>query len=340
MITIKDIAKVAGVSHSTVSRSLNDSNQISEKTKNKIKKIAEDMGFEFNLNARSLNTKKNNTIGIIVPEFFGDIKIEVFFGKMLGYLIREIEKEGYTSRIEYAKNSLDKKSNIQKMIQSRRIDGLIIIHENISKEEFDFLYKKQFPVVFLHHKPKPFLNKNINYIGTDNYKGGYIATEYLINKGHKKIATLTWDCFGTEHIERTNGYRAALDFNGIKINEEIIFKTDLSFEENYNIIEKNIDIFKEITAVFAQTDLSALAVIEALKNNGISVPKDVSIIGYDDIEFGKFFKPYLTTIHQPINEIVIESIKILIDIIDMKKNKNMKKMFEPYIVERDTVIEI
>ncbi|BDU51510.1 LacI family DNA-binding transcriptional regulator [Haliovirga abyssi] len=340
MITIKDIAKVAGVSHSTVSRSLNDSNQISEKTKNKIKKIAEEMGFEFNLNARSLNTQKTNTLGIIVPEFFGDIRIEVFFGKMLGYLLREIEKEGYTSRIEYAKNSLDKKSNIQKMIQSRRIDGLIIIHENILEDEFEFLSEKDFPVIFLHHKPELFFDKNINYIGTDNYKGGYMATEYLINKGHEKIATLTWDCLGIEQAERTNGYIAALNSNGIKVNEKIIFKTDLSFEENYNIIEKNIDIFKEVTAVFAQTDLSALAVIEALKNNGISVPKDVSVIGYDDIEFGKFFKPYLTTIHQPIEEIVKESVKTLIDIIMTKKNKSIKKVFEPYLVERDTVIEI
>ncbi|WP_129409120.1 LacI family DNA-binding transcriptional regulator [Marinitoga lauensis] len=168
MITIKDIAKIAGVSPSTVSRSLNDYPNISKKTKEKIKKIAEELGFEFNEAARNLNRKKTNTIGVIIPQFFDDIRGEIFFANLLGKLIKEAQIKGYHVRIEY---EIEKKY-IRKMIQSRSVDGLLLMNPFISREDVEFILEKEFPYIFLHYVPQNFMDTSIiNYVRTNQEKG-------------------------------------------------------------------------------------------------------------------------------------------------------------------------
>ncbi|KLO23038.1 LacI family transcriptional regulator [Marinitoga sp. 1197] len=328
MVTIKDIAKIAGVNPSTVSRSLNDYPNISKKTKEKIKKIAEELGFEFNEAARSLNKKKTNTIGVIIPQFFDDMRGEIFFANFLGKLIKEAQLRGYHVRIEYE----IEKNYIKKMIQSRSVDGLLLMNPDISKEDVEFILEKNIPYIFLHYLSENYINKDINFVRTDQQKGGYIATKYLIEKGYKDILTLSGLSINHEFIERTNGYKKALkDFD---IKNEYILDIDVTFESAKKTIKKNKPLLKKVDAIFAQTDLMALGVIEALNELHINVPKDLAVIGFDNIQIGTYFKPRLTTIEQPIDKLAKIGIKKLIEL--MEKSFKVRKFIEPKLIIRQS----
>ncbi|MBM7558735.1 LacI family DNA-binding transcriptional regulator [Marinitoga litoralis] len=328
MVTIKDIAKIAGVSPSTVSRSLNDHPHISNKTKEKIKKIAEELGFEFNEAARTLNKKKTNTIGVIIPQFFDDMRGEIFFANLLGKLIKEAQLKGYHVRIEYE----IEKNQIKKLVQSRSVDGLLLLNPYIKKEDIDFIIEKNIPYIFLHYVAENYKDKKLNYVRTNQEKGGYIATKYFIEKGYRNILTLGGLSINSEFIERTNGYKRALKEYNIK--NEYILDTDVTFEAAKNAIKKMKNNLKNIDAIFAQTDLMALGVIEALNELNYSVPKDIPVMGFDNIQLGTYFKPRLTTIEQPIAKLAKIGVKKIIELINKKIEIN--QIIDPKLVIRES----
>ena len=337
MITIKDIAKIAGVSHSTVSRSLNDSSEISVKTKDRIKKLAEEMGFEFNNNARSLSTKKTGTIGLIFDKGFDDENASFFFSRLLKELRYSLEKASFDVILDFRQNPFTGKNNIKKLINGNKIDGFIIADEYIEEEDLQFIKEKKVPTVFVHNRPQHQKKYKLDYVLTDHFKGGYMATEYLINQGHKEIITFTHKVYKKEYSEfeeRTKGFLKAMSDNGHKVSEKEIYRDEISFEYGRKKIKELIKKGKKFTAIYAQTDLLALGIIRGLKETGIKVPEEVSIIGYDNIEFGKFSEPELSTIHQPTGKLAEEAVKLLIE----KLSVNYAMIEKNIIIEPDLVI--
>jgi LacI family transcriptional regulator len=334
MVTIKDIAKIAGVSHATVSRALNDSNEISLKTKEKIKKIADELGFVYNVNAKRLNQNKTNTIGLVTPKFFGEIKSEIFFASLIGKTIETLKLKDYKTYIEIFENE----NEIITLIKSRQIDALIFVEKEISNNLIKFMNKNNFPFIFLHYLPEKINNFNlINYVRTDHFYGGYIATKHLIENGYKNILTITANKgISIEYTERTEGYLQAIKENNLK---SFIFYNDLNFHSTFDLINENIDYIKNnnIDAIFAQTDIMALGVIKALKYFNIKVPKNIGVIGYDNIELGEFFAPTLTTVEQPIDKIIIKGIEILFKNINNKTNNKITNiLIKPTLILRDS----
>lgn len=344
MVTIKDIAKIAGVSHSTVSRSLNDSSEISEKTKERIKKIAEELGFEFNNNARSLSTKKTGTIGIIFDKGFDQENASLFFSKLLKELRYSLERASFDAIIDFRANPFTGKNNIKKLINGNKIDGFIIVDEYIEEEDLKFIKEKKVPTVFVHNRPAYQKKYKLDYVMTDHYKGGYLATQYLINMGHKQIITFTHKIYNKEYSEfeeRTKGFVKAMEENNLKISEKEIIRDEISFEYGREKIKELIKKKKKFTAVYAQTDLLALGIIRGLRELNIKVPEEVSVIGYDNIEFGKFSEPELTTINQPTAKLAEEAVKLLTEKFDKKYNEIERKIIiEPNLVLRNSIKKI
>lgn len=344
MVTIKDIAKIAGVSHSTVSRSLNDSSEISEKTKERIKKIAEELGFEFNNNARSLSTKKTGTIGIIFDKGFDQENASLFFSKLLKELRYSLERASFDAIIDFRANPFTGKNNIKKLINGNKIDGFIIVDEYIEEEDLKFIKEKKVPTVFVHNRPAYQKKYKLDYVMTDHYKGGYLATQYLINMGHKEIITFTHKIYNKEYSEfeeRTKGFVKAMEENNLKISEKEIIRDEISFEYGREKIKELIKKKKKFTAVYAQTDLLALGIIRGLRELNIKVPEEVSVIGYDNIEFGKFSEPELTTINQPTAKLAEEAVKLLTEKFDKKYNEIERKIIiEPNLVLRNSIKKI
>jgi LacI family transcriptional regulator len=343
-ITIRDIAKLAGVSHATVSRSLNNSPLVAEETRNRINEIAQSLGFQFNANARSLSTNKSGTICIIYPDSEDEHGVSMYYTSLVNQLRDSLEKVGIDIIVTFPKNNFTGENNIKRLIVSRKIDGIMIVHPNlvdVDEQVLHFMEMSKIPYVFLHHYPNFIEGNTADAIYTDHVRGGYLACEHLITLGHKKIACITSHGQGksTEFVQRTEGYKAALNSYNIPCDNDLIFYGDRDIMSGYNIVKDAIDLMlsKGVTAIFAQTDLMAIGVMEALKELRYTVPGDFSVVGYDDIELVKSFKPNLTTVHQPREEIALLGCERLIDLINGKKKKKIiNTMLQPKLTIRES----
>ncbi|VBB07257.1 laci bacterial regulatory protein hth signature [Lucifera butyrica] len=338
-VTIKDIAQIAGVSHSTVSRSLNGSNLVAECTKSRIIEIAHDLGFEFNANARSLSTRRTGTIGIIYPESFEDFDVNLYYSSLHNLIRKSLEREELDLIVAFPKNKFHRySSNIKRLVKSNKVDGLIVVNPSLDEEDINALNLMKelgIPFVFLHHFPTGSL-QNENVVCTDHFRGGYLATEHLLKKGHRNIACISTAEKWEEFVNRTSGYKKALADYQVPFKDEFLLYGDRSFKSSYQAIMNCKDRLHRITALFAETDLMALGAMEGLKKLGIRIPQDIAVVGYDDIELATYFTPFLTTVHQPRERIAILTCEMLINLI---KNNNCQKeqlIIEPTVVVRES----
>ncbi|ADI00306.1 LacI family DNA-binding transcriptional regulator [Salisediminibacterium selenitireducens] len=335
MATIKEIARAAGVSHSTVSRALNDSPLIAEGTKEKIRQLASEMDFEVNHAARSLNRRVSNVIGIVTPPFFGDMKSELFFASLTDQLIRALQDEGYLIKMEYggAENG-----RVRKLSRGRNVDGLIIIDKDLPKSDAAFLKFEQMPVVFLHYEPEQFTPDEVYLVKTDHHTGGFLAGEHLLENNRRRLMSLTAkDGVSIEYTERTDGFLHALKTH--RAPDPVVLKTALSFHAAYETVSMTPAIAKrEIDGLFAQTDIIALAAIEAMKDMGVRVPEEIAVVGYDNIEIGSYFKPHLTTIEQPVRPMVETACRLLLEQMSGKNPPFQHVRIKPTLIKRDSVV--
>jgi LacI family transcriptional regulator len=336
-VTIKDIARIAGVSHSTVSRSLNDSPLISERTKSRVKQIARELNFAFNASAQSLSTQKTDTVGIIYPELFDTFGNSLYLGLLVQGIRHGLERASLDSIGTFPRNHYTGESNIRKLISRKKIIGLLVIHPEVPREDWKYIEESQIPFVVLHFKPRSVDYSWMDYILTDHVRGGYMATETLIKSGSRNILCMREDSDELQFKERTEGYKQALADYGIPVREEMIDYGDCSFEFGYERIVARKDELGSIDGIFAEADLVAIGAIEALKDLRVRVPEDVKVIGYDDTELGKFFRPKLTTVHQPREEHAKLACERLIELLEEGRGDGpLQRVIEPLMMYRET----
>ncbi|MGM0603489.1 MAG: LacI family DNA-binding transcriptional regulator [Bacillota bacterium] len=305
-ITMSDIAKIAGVSKSTVSRALNNDSRVNENTKREIKNIAEKYNYRPHKLAQALAKKHTNIIAVVLPTFPRSVSDPFFLEFLQG--ISEIAFEyGYSLTIPPV-NSTDI-DLFKKIFENITADGVILTEPNFNDPRIEFLNKKNIPFVF---NGNPRVNEDICWIDTDNRLAAYTAVEYLIKKGHKNIATITGSMELVAGKYRLQGYLDALEDYNIEIKEKFIINSNFTEEGAYLAAEKLINFKKEISAVFAANDLMALGIIKAFKEAGIRIPEDIAVIGYDGIKLGEFVDPALTTIRNPSIEKGKKALELLI----------------------------
>ncbi len=336
-LTIKDIAEIANVSYSTVSRCLNDSPLVSDKTKEKVNKIAKEYNFQFNANARGLITSKANAIGIVLPEGFSQVSINAYHGLLLNSLRNALEEKDVDLIVTYQNNHFTKENNIVRLVNRRKIDGLILLIESPSDETLNFIRKRNFPAVFLHYPPIRKL-EDFQAVYTDHYSGGALVAKHLISKGHSNFTVI---CVEQEHIEfrlRESGFCDTVIKNGGTINK---LSCDLDYWSAKKCCENNFDSIMKTTALFGSNDLIALGAMRVMKNNKVNIPNQIAVVGYDNSEFSEYANPSLTTIHQPREKLALYSIEKLFESIDnfdnIKINDIDKKIkINPILIQRDS----
>ena len=336
-LTIRDIARIADVSPSTVSRSLNDSDLVSEETKSRIREIAKRGNFSFNATARSLVTQRTGIVGLICPDSFNEYQYSLHTTLLINQ-IRRVLEQGDLDLIVKFRHDANGRNSIRHLLNSRKVDALIIINPDITEEELVFIHEFQIPAVFVQAIP-PHLNlRNEEYVFADHVAGGTIATDHLIRLGHSSILCLSIDTPEASFSERTEGYRRALRDNNLPVDEELILLGDGTFEFGYNYVVENAGRFKDgITAVFSQTDIMALGAIEGLWDSGLKVPLDVAIVSYDDIGFGKDFRPRLTTVHQPRDRLAIAACNRVSQLLaGSVGEQKLQRRVQPYLVVRES----
>jgi len=333
LISTRELAALAGVSQSTISRSLNDHSGISPETKERIRALAKKHGYIVrNKSRKTLATNKRRAIGVlsIFQPFFNDL----FINQLLSVLYSYIEQENY-----YAMPLLDfsEDNGIQKIKDLMRLDileGLVIINRVHDQKIENFLNEINLPHVYLIYFGRN-SSEQVNIVDTDNFLGGYLAAKHLIELGHKNIITLTspWD----EFYDRTAGYKAALRDNGITPNEDYILSGDCYYKVGYQLTKDNLHLFKEATAIYAQCDVVAVGAIHALQDSGIDIPNDVSVIGSDDLELCEMCRPKLTSIAQPFLDHARVTVEKLLSTVNNTQHQAQAKTFlEPRLVTRNS----
>lgn len=331
--TLKDIAKITGLSISTVSRALNDSPLIKDKTKLKIKKIAESMNFEFNINARSLIKSKTNTIGIVFANNYYNSKTKTFYSIFERYLIDNIEKNGFEALVQSSANAYTGNSNIKKIVNGQKVDAILIVTRDITNEDIEILENSKIPFAFLYYptNKKEFIKRTFII---DNEKSGALAAKYFNKKGLKNILTITKKTnIETNYIDRTKGFLQEAET--LKLNVDISYN-GITFEEGYNFILNNLDVIDKYDGIFCQQDYCALGIIKGLNEKNIKIPDRISILGHDDFEeIINMFSPKLSTIKQPFEELCLNAISYLMGEIK-NENVSVKKSLKAVIIERES----
>ena len=306
-ITTREIAKRFEVHHSTVSRALRDDPRIGEALRKEIKEFAKKKKYVPNMIAKSFFSKKTYTIGIIVSNL-----TNAFFSTVAKGIENFANRKGYSTFICNTDESMNEEKKDIKMLLEKRVEGVIIASATLDKKHFSALSKMEAAIVLIDRFPS---DVSLSYVGINNFDAAYKATKYLLSLKHRKIAHI----MGRLEKERTQGYSQALEEAGIKNRADYMIQSDLKISDGYNAMQKLLKLGDTPTAVLCVTDTVAIGAIAAAKESGLNVPDDISVCGFDDIEYSKFIDPPLTAIRQPAHEIGTRAAEILINEI---KNKH------------------
>jgi LacI family transcriptional regulator len=290
-VTIKDIAKALGISASTVSRALKDHPDISPKTKDAVKELAEKLHYEPNAIALSLRNANTKTLGVLIPQI-----VHFFFSSVVSGIEETAYKSGYTVIFCQSNEDYEKEKEMIQTLLSKRVDGILA---SVSKTttKFDHFYdvkNNNIPLVFYDRVCNI---PNTDRVIVDDYTGAYNAVSHLIEQGYKRIAHLATS--QELHIgrNRRNGYIQALKDHGLEVDEEIILRCDTD-QHAKKSIPYLLSLQKKVDGIFAVNDLTAMSAITIIKQSGYSIPGDIAVIGFSNTLYASMIDPPLTSIEQ------------------------------------------
>ncbi|OIJ17058.1 LacI family transcriptional regulator [Anaerobacillus alkalilacustris] len=332
MATIKDIAKAAGVSVTTVSRALNGYSDVNEKTRTKIKEIAEQLQYSPNALARSLVMNKTNTVGLLVSELNrSGVKDNFTFEVMCG-INDSLGDLGYDLILFNTNTAKQKKKSYAQLSRERQVEGVII--QGMKKDDpyLKEVIDSNIPSVLIDIEMK---GTNVGYVTTDNEFGAQMAMKHLINYGHRNIAMINGSDQALISRKRLKGYKKVLKDAEITFNENYVVDGAFSEQKSEEVALQLLEEHPEITAIFCASDLMAMGVLKAAKKKGFHIPEDLSVVGFDDITLAAYVDPPLTTIAQDKYQIGYEAAKLLIDMLQGKDQRRMK-MLDNHLIIRET----
>lgn len=324
-VTIKDVAKAAGVSVMTVSRVINKKEYIAQATRDRVLKAIKDLHYKPNIVARSLVAKKTDFIGLIVPDignpFFADLV------KGAESLARE---RGYSLILGDTEGKNDNEKAYIDAMRGRMCDGIIMVAPRI---EDDLILKlnEVLPLVLVDRYIE---SDRILQVWIDNADGAFRAVEHLIQLGHRRIGFIAGPQNVQNSFRREEGYRRALTKYGIEINTDLMQVGDFYFDTGSRMFDLFMERIDPPTAIFASNDLMALGVIKRAKERGLSIPGDLSVVGFDDIFLAAMIDPPLTTVRHPTIEMGMEAIEQFIDLLDDRDREYQKSTLENKLIIR------
>lgn len=325
-VTIKDIAKIAGVSVNTVSRALNDKPDVSEKTKKRVISIANELGYVKNFTASSLKQKESKIVGVVLAD-----SSNPFYAEVLKGIEAAARKYGYQIILCNTEREYKIEEEMIRVLIGRRVDGLIIGPVQTRNDDIKMLRDMSFPTVILG---RHFEDVEIDEIYNNEIKGGYLATKHLIDRGRKKIIMLNGFLEKSPAKMRLEGYRKALEESGIPFDESMVSIGDIDFSDGYKRINDIISEGVKFDAIFCYNDIMAFGVIKALQEKGYDIPCDISIVGYDDILYSKLVNPPLTTIRIKKYELGFEAFRMLINRLRGRRKRIKKVVLDVELVVR------
>lgn len=326
MATIREVAENAGVSYATVSHVINNTRLVSPETRERVLEAMDALNYRPNALARSLRQGKTNTLGLVLPD-----SANPFFAEISRSIEDEAFKKGYSVFLCNTELDTQRELFYVDILSKKQVDGIIFVAAGDQADSLDFLVSLNMPIVMVDRNVP---NVEVDTVLTDNQLGGYLATRHLMELGHQRIACISGPSSITPSAERMIGYRRAHEEAGLSYDENLILRGDYHAQSGMENTHSILKMDPRPTAIFASNDLMALGALRAAAEAGCSVPDDLAVVGYDDLEIARFATPPLTTIAQPKKEIGVQAIDLLVDRISRKGRSPSRVVLPPELIVR------
>lgn len=328
--TIRDIARILGISKSTVSRALNDHYDVNPETARKVRELATQIDYHPNVLAQHLKQQRTNTIGVVIPE-----TVNRFFSKAIGGIQQVANSAGYNVMICQSNETLATEQNNVRTLIGSRVDGLLVSvsRETDRHEHLQYAIDKEVPLVFFDRIIEEL---NASQVYSDNYDVCFQGTEHLLTQGCRRIAFIA----GPKHLynsrNRLNGYLDALKKHKIAINESLIVFTNYHINDVENYTRQLFNLRQKPDGIFAINDMAALEIMHILKKRGLNIPKDVAVLGFNNENICSLIEPTLSSIDHPAFEMGVAAAEILLKQISTKEIFQEKRLIKSRLVIRES----
>jgi LacI family transcriptional regulator/LacI family repressor for deo operon, udp, cdd, tsx, nupC, and nupG len=329
-ISIEDIARRAGVSHSTVSRALRDSPLISPKVREEIKQLAREMSYVPNSIAQSLLSSRTNTIGVVVTSI-----ADPFFAEVVEGIEQIARSAGLSVLLSASHRDLEQEIAAIDNFYRRRVDGILVADSRISKQHTKQLAQIAVPTVLINSQAEE-QSEMFYSVAVDDCLGARLAVEHLVTLGHTSIGYIGVGNRSRSNQQRLEGYRMALTQAGLPQITDWVAISDEDYTSTSDVATGQQMLAKLVTAgvsgIFCYNDMVAVGALLACQERGISVPQDLSLVGFDGIALSRYVTPPLTTVRQPMLEIGCHAAQMLLDLLQEKSVENC--VLSPFLIER------
>jgi LacI family transcriptional regulator len=326
MATIRDVAENAGVPYATVSHVINNTRFVTPETRERVLAAMAKLRYRPNALARSLRPGKTNTIGLVLPD-----SASPFFAEISRSIEDEAFKRGYSVFLCNTETDTERELFYVDVLSKKQVDGIIFIAAGDQSDSLDFLLRENMPVVMIDREVP---HVEVDAVLTDNQLGGYLATRHLVELGHTRIACIAGPSSITRSAERIIGYQKALAEVALPFDEHLVLRGDYHAMSGMEVTRALLTMSPRPTAILALNDLMALGALRAAAEAHDSVPRDLAIVGCDDLELARFITPPLTTIAQPKKEIGVQAVNLLVGRMAQKSRLPSRLVLPPELIIR------
>ncbi|HWQ15467.1 MAG TPA: LacI family DNA-binding transcriptional regulator [Roseiflexaceae bacterium] len=336
-VSIIDIARAAGVASSTVSRALRDSPLISADVRTQIQRLAQEMGYTPNGIAQSLQTRRTNTVGLVVPSI-----ADPFFGDVMRGVEEVARPAGLSIFLSAGHNDARQEAEAIETFHRRRVDGILVASSRLSDGTIQLLERVRVPIVLVNSNAEA-RHELLHAVAVDDHHGARLAVEHLLALGHRAIGYLGAGNRPGANARRLAGYRATLAAAGVPPHDAWVAIAPVEDALSVDDVAAGQALLHPllvagVTAVFCFNDMVATGVLIACRELGLAVPRDMSVVGYDDIDFARYVTPALTTVRQPKLELGRLGMQMLLELLSDRPAQS--QVLLPELVERASTAEI
>lgn len=310
-LTLEEIARLSGVSRSTVSRVVNQQPHVSANVRKKVLKVIQETGYQPHLAARSLASNRSWMIGLLLPRSVSAFFTDPYFPRLAKGIAQGCNEHDFTMGLFLVSSKEDEEKILPRLSRKGMLDGILIQSGQLGDQLITRLVNRHIPVVVVG---RPLHTIEVSYIDVDNFRGAHSATSHLIRLGYQRISTITGLAGSAPTVDRLEGYTRALIDRGRNLDPALVAEGDFTEAGGYYAMQQLLPAKPD--AVFAASDLMAIGAMRATREAGLRIPEDVAFVGFDDVSVAMYATPQLTTIRQPITSFGITAVETLIDLIE------------------------
>ena len=310
-LTLEDIAKLAGVSRSTVSRVVNDHPNVSAKVRTRVLNIIQTTGYHPNLAARTLASQRSWIIGLVLPQSVSAFFTDPYYPRLAQGIAQACNQTNNTLMLFLVSTPEDEEKILPRVTRRGLVDGILVQAGHHSDRMIECLIGSDIPLVVAG---RPFHKDEVSYIDVDNENASYNAVSHLVRLGYQRVGTITGPINSAVGLDRKTGYENALLQRGREVDAALIVEGDFTEEGGFYGMQQLM--LARPDAVFAASDLMAIGAMRAARDAGLKIPDDIAFVGFDDLPHAKLAYPQLTTIRQPISQTGFQGVEILLDVIE------------------------